>query len=208
MIGEPDRNMLVHWVVPSGYVHWTDPEMWVAKPISDDVTMVLAFDNGSIIRNASLREVEALGLSETEAFELALDNTFKSWINGEVGLSLIELPDGTQLGISTGSKRAPAIALLGSTFFELLQDHFGTDHFIAVVPNQDTLIAFPADNATLASRDLRGLVMRMTTGHAKPVSRSWLLMDGNWPRAYPGRSDFDDGSTKAQTFGLTSRWTQ
>lgn len=208
MFGEPSRNTLVLWVVPSGYVLWTEQEMWVPEPISDEVTMVLAFDNGTIIRNASQRELEALGLNEREAFELAVTNTFKSYWSGEVEWGLKQLSDGTQFGMSAGSNRAPATALLGRNFFEYLQDHFGADSFVAVVPNQETLIAFPADDATLASRELRDLVMRLMNHHPKPVSRSWLLMDGNWPRAYPGRSDFTDSSTTQQTFGLTARWTQ
>lgn len=181
--------------------------MWVAQPVSDDVIMVLAFDDGVIIRNARPDELEALDLHESEAFELAVENTFKSYWSGEVEWGLKELPDGTRFGMSTGSMRAPATALLGRNFFELLQEHLGAASFIAVVPNQETLIAFPADDATLASRDLRDLVTRLTEGHAKPVSRTWLLMDGNWPQAYPGRSDFTDHGTPRPTFGLSTRWT-
>ncbi len=74
--------------------------------------------------------------------------------------------------------------LLGN-FYNLLVEHFGGKEFAVVTLNQETLFTFPTDPATLQSASLRQALDDEFRNHHKPISPTWLLLNGEWPTAFP-----------------------
>lgn len=160
--------------------------MWVDAPISDEVKVVLAFEEGSLVRNALPSTLEYMGLNPEAAFDRACDNLSKAFQAGHFELGLATLTDGIQVGIARGSWMAPAGGLMVRNHYENLVEHFGVEQFAGIVLHQQMMVTFPVDERTVASSMLRELVDEQFTQHRKPISRSWLVIDGGWPRPYPG----------------------
>lgn len=85
---------------------------------------------------------------------------------------------------------APAGGLMVRNHYQKLVEHFGVTEFAGIVLHQQMMVTFPVDEQTVASPMLRELVDEQFTQHPKPISRSWLLVDGGWPRPYPGPRAF------------------
>ena len=117
-------------------------------------------------------------------------NLMKAWEAEEFSIGSATLLDGIQIGCARGNWMAPAAGLLLGNFHVALSQQFDRKEFIAVAVNQECLFAFPADEATLASESLRIAIDDEFRGHRKPISRQWLLLDGQWPSQYPGKQLF------------------
>lgn len=178
------------YVVPRTWVEYADTQHLITLPFSSEVHMVLVVDGHGSVRNVRPEDLDSVRTSPEEAFEIAAANLGKAWQAAEFDFGVAELLDGTKIGGARGNWMAPAGALILGNFFQMLADQFQSDQFAAIALNQEFLIAFPTDNATLASDSLRQTVEDAFTGHRKPISKSWLLLDGNWPSDYPGLAAF------------------
>lgn len=181
---------LFPYVVPAGYVDWVDSGMWRSWPVSEDVAVALVFDCDGLVRNARPEELEELGLDEGEAFDRAAENLAKAYWDQKFDIGHAALDDGVEIACAQGSWMAPAAGLIFRTFYEKMQEQFGANEFIGIALNQELLIAFPPDERTLASRALQNMVEDRFANHRKPISRSWLLLDGGWPRGFSGNRTF------------------
>lgn len=130
------------------------------------------------------------GLGADQAFDLAANNLAKALQQGDFQIGIAVLADGVEIGCARGNWMAPAGGLVIGNFHAMLSEHFGGSQFVAVAINQQCLFAFPKSEVTLASFSLRRAIEDEYEGSHKPISRSWLLLDGTWPRAFPGRSSF------------------
>ena len=157
---------------------------------SDDVRMVLVVDGEGVVRNVRPQDLDAAGLSVERAFELAAANLGRSYQAGAFQFGVATLVDGTSIGMARGNWMAPAGALMIGDFHQMLRQHLAHDDFAAVAANQECLLAFATDERTLASQSLRQAVDDMMQ-HRKPISRSWLRIDGAWPTAHPLTGSFD-----------------
>jgi len=99
----------------------------------------------------------------------------------------VDLKDGTRIAISQGNWMAAAGGLLLVDFFEALKNDFEAERFAAVALNQECLFAFPTDERTLRSTALLVAMEEQINSHPQPISRSLLLLDGKWPRAFKER---------------------
>lgn len=178
------------YVVPGTWVEYAKPENVIAFPFSNDVQMVLVVDGHGTVRNVRPEDLDAVRTSREEAFEIAAANLSAAWKAGEFGLGTVELEDGTVIGGARGNWMAPAGALVLGNLHRELVDRFKQDEFAAIAVNQEFLVAFPTDERTLKSSSLRQTVEEAFSNHRKPLSKSWLLMDGNWPSEYPGIAAF------------------
>ena len=158
--------------------------------VSDEIYLALVFDENGQVRNVRPADLDAHGLDESQAFDLAVRNLVAAGIAGQFSLGCATLLDGTEVGCARGNWMAPAAGLLFGNFHAALKEKFGVGAFAAVAVNQGCLFAFPTDDKTLASASLRQAIDDEFTGHPNPVSRSWLLLDGQWPRAFPGKQAF------------------
>jgi hypothetical protein len=174
------------YVVPSSWVGHAGAESLVSWQVSNDVHIVLVFDGAGTVRNVRPQDLETLQLDEGQAFERAAFNLTKAWEAEDFSLGSATLLDGVQIGCARGNWMAPAGGLILGNFHAALSQQFGGTEFVAVAVNQECLFAFPADERTLASKSLRLAIDDEFRGHRKPISRQWLLLDGQWPRQYPG----------------------
>jgi|APAra7269096613_1048513.scaffolds.fasta_scaffold00106_116 hypothetical protein len=184
------KDKLFPYVVPFSWVDYAGKDSLVSWEFSEDVRMVLVFDGAGTVRNVRPEDLAEMNLDEGQAFELAAENLGKAFQAGEFEFGGATLRDGTEIGCARGSWMAPAGALILGSFHEGLSQQFSRNEFAAVAVNQGCLFAFPADSKTLASESLRLAIDDEFTGHRKPISRSWLLIDGQWPRAWPGEQAF------------------
>lgn len=178
------------YVVPRSWVDHVDAEHVISVPFSDDVFMVLVVDGQGTVRNVRPEDLDAVHVLPEEAIEIATNNLGHAWQTGQFQFGTAELLDGKLVGASRGGWMAPAGALMLGNFYQMMVDAFGQHQFAAVAVNQQFLIAFPADEETLASNSLRLAIDEEFTGHHKPISRSWLLLNGDWPSAYPSPAAF------------------
>lgn len=184
------HDLLFPYVVPSSWIGYTGTDSLVSWQVSDDVHVVLVFDGAGTVRNVRPQDLEALELDEGEAFEAAALNITRAWEREEFNIGSATLLDGIQIGCARGNWMAPAAGLILCNFHAALSQQFGCNEFVAVAVNQECLFAFPAEERTLASQSLRLAINDEFTGHRKPISRQWLLLDGQWPRQYPGEQLF------------------
>lgn len=181
---------LYPYVVSSSWVHHADRDSLISWQVSDDVYVVLVFDGKGTVRNARAEDLLSLGINEGQAFDAAASNLGHAWERQEFSLGIATLLDGVEIGGVRGSWMAPAGGLILGNFYLELKNHFGRNEFVAVAVNQEFLLAFPADKHTLASASLKLAINDEFTGHRKPISRQWLLLDGQWPRQFPGEQLF------------------
>jgi hypothetical protein len=173
------------YVVPRTWVEYAGRQAIVEFPFSDEVRLILVVDGQGTVRNVRPSDLEAIGTSIEDAFDIAANNLGAAWQAQQFSFGIAELVDGTLIGGARGNWMAPAGALVLGNFYQMLRDQFDQDEFAAVAVNQETLFAFPADDKTIASASLRQAIDDEFTQHRKPISRSWLLLDGNWPREHP-----------------------
>lgn len=178
------------YVVPRTWIEYADPDHLISVPFSEEVHMALVVDGYGSVRNVRPEDLQAVRVSPDEAFEVAAANLAKAWQRGQFEFGIAELLDGVKIGGSRGNWMAPAGALILGGFYQALADHFREDEFAAVAVNQHCLFAFPTDERTLGSDSLRQAIEDEFTRHRKPISRSWLLLDGNWPSQYPAETAF------------------
>ena len=174
------------YVVPRSWIEYVTPAAVVGTPFSDDVHMILVVDGQGSVRNVRPEDLDAIGYSWDDAFTVAAENLGTAWRAGQFELGITELIDGVTVGGARGNWMAPAGALILGNFYQSLADHFGATEFAAVAVNQQCLFAFPTDPHTLRSASLRQAIEDEFTEHPKPISRSWLRLDGQWPSEYPG----------------------
>ena len=178
------------YVVSRAWVDHVGADHVVSVPFTDEVHMVLVVDDHGSVHNVQPEDLHAVRTSPEEALEIAGHNLGMAWQAGEFSIGTAELLDDTLVGGVRGSWMAPAGGLVLRNLYDTLVDMFDQDEFVAVAVNQQFLVAFPTDEATLASASLRQMIDDEFTGDVKPISRSWLLLDGDWPRAYPGPAAF------------------
>lgn len=178
------------YVVPHTWIEYADSQHLISLPFSDEIHMVLVVDGHGSVRNVRPEDLDAIQTSPDEAFEIAAGNLGKAWQSGQFDFGIAELLDGVQIGGSRGNWMAPAGALILGNFYQVLAEHFRQDQFAAVAINQECLFAFPTDEKTLSSNSLRQAIEDEFTGHRKPISRSWLLLDGSWPCQHPREAAF------------------
>ena len=178
------------YVVPRTWIEHADPQHLISLPFSEEVHMVLVVDGHGSVRNVRPEDLDAVRTSPDQAFEIAAGNLGNAWQDGQFEFGIAELLDGVQIGGSRGNWMAPAGALILGNFYQVLADHFRQDQFAAVAVNQECLFAFPTDERTLGSDSLRQAIEDEFMRHRKPISRSWLLLDGNWPSQYPVEATF------------------
>lgn len=183
-------DLLFPYVVPSSWVEHVGSESLISIPVSDDVQVVFVFDGKGTVRNARPADIEALELDTEQVFSVAATNLLKAWDREEFNIGCATLIDGTQIGCARGNWMAPAAGLILGNFHAALSEQFGCTEFAAVAVNQECLFAFPTDERTLSSKSLRIAIDDEFRGHRKPISRQWLLLDGQWPRQFLGRQLF------------------
>jgi len=181
---ESSLDILYPCVVPKSWVQRTGEASLVSFQFSDDVRVVLVVDSEDALRPVNPADLEALEVSPEEAFSLATDNLGVAWQRGAFEFVAETLKDGTRIAMSQGNWMAPAGGLLLLDFFEALKNDFATDRFAAVALNQECLFAFPTDERTLRSTSLLVAIEEQINGHRQPISRSLLLLEGSWPRAF------------------------
>lgn len=178
------------YVVSRTWIDHVGADHVVSVPFTDEVHMVLVVDDHGSVHNVQPEDLHAVRTSPEEALEIASHNLGRAWQAGEFSIGTAELLDDRLVGGVRGSWMAPAGGLVLRNLYDTLVDTFDHDEFVAVAVNQQFLVAFPTDEATLASASLRQMIDDEFTGDVKPISRSWLLLDGDWPRAYPGPAAF------------------
>ncbi|WP_269532850.1 hypothetical protein [Chitinimonas sp. BJYL2] len=183
-------DLLFPYVVPSSWVENIGVNSLISWRISDDVHVTLVFDANGAVMNARPADLDALNVSEEEAFDIATQNLTKAWEREEFDIGSATLLDGVQIGYARGNWMAPAAGLILGGFYGALNHQFGCTDFAAVAPNQECLFAFPTDELTLASKSLRLAIDDEFEGHPKPISRQWLLLNGQWPRQFPSTQLF------------------
>ena len=183
-------DLLYPYVVPASWTAHVGPENVLAWATGSDVHVVLVFDGQGSVRNVRPQDLEALQLDKAQAFDAANQNLARAWQREAFSFGFAELKDGTVIAGARGNWMAPAAALVLGDFHTALSQRFGNTPIAAVAVNQECLFAFPTDERTLASQSLRLAIDDEFTGHPKPISRQWLLLDGKWPRAYPGEQLF------------------
>lgn len=190
---EFDRTTLSRiypYVVPRSWVDYTTREALVWSKCTEDVYVVLVIDGNGTVRNVRPEDLRRIGVSEDEAYDLAARNLAEAWKAEKFSFGMATLRDETKIGTSTGNWMAPAGALAIGSFHAGLRERFGRDEFVAVAVNQQMLFAFPNDAKTLGSKSLRLAIDDEFRTSSKPISRSWMLLDGGWPREYPGQQLF------------------
>lgn len=183
-------DLVYPYVVPDSWVTYTGGDSLLSWRVSSDVHVVLVFDGQGTVRNVRPQDLEALGVDEDAAFQAAAYNLAKAWEAEQFSLGSATLLDGIQIGCARGNWMAPAAGLVLGNFHAALSQQFGGSEFVAVAVNQECLFAFPADERTLASKSLRIAIDDEFNGHRKPISRQWLLLNGQWPEQYPGMQLF------------------
>lgn len=178
------------YIVPRSWVDSATREALVVYPFSDELFAVLVVDGVGAVRNVRPQDLESVGIDESRAFAIAAENLTKAFDANAFEFGFGTLRDGTSIGMSQGSWMAPAGGLLFGNFHQMLVEKLGGDRFVAIAPNQETLIAFVDDERARNSAALRSMVEEQFTQHRKPVSRAWLEIDGSWPRAYSGTPAF------------------
>jgi hypothetical protein len=179
-----DLNLIYPYIVPKSWVNYAGSDSLLAWEFSEDVHMVLVVDRLGTVQNVRPNDLEGVHESPESLFEIAAQNLSKSFQQQEFEVGGATLLDGKQIGYSRGNWMAPAGGLMLSVLYEGLQKQFRQDEFAAIAVNQQFLIAFPLDDETLSSQSLR-LAVDDEWRAAKPISQSWLLLDGQWPSEYP-----------------------
>ncbi|RRR99900.1 hypothetical protein EIP75_23620 [Aquabacterium soli] len=176
------------YVVPKSWVDHTTPDSLISWQVGRDVFIILVFDGQGSVRNVRPEDLGALGLDEGSAFEQAAQNLARAWQEQQFEFGAATLIDGTVIGCSRGNWMAPAGGLLLGNFHESLAAQFGQTELAAIAVNQDCLFAFPTDPKTLQSESLRIAINDEFSGHRKPISKTWLLLNGQWPQDHPLQS--------------------
>jgi hypothetical protein len=178
------------YVVPRSWVDYSTREALVWSKCTEDVYVVLVVDGNGTVRNVRPGDLKGIDVAEDEAYDFAARNLAEAWKAEKFSFGMATLRDETRIGTSTGNWMAPAGALAIASFHAGLRERFGRDKFVAVAVNQQTLFAFPNDAKTLSSKSLRLAIDDEFRMSPKPISRSWMLLDGGWPREYPGQQLF------------------
>jgi hypothetical protein len=181
---ESSLDVLYPCVVPKSWVQRAGESSLVGFQFSDEVRVVLVVDDEDALRPVNPADLESIEVSPEQAFSLATDNLGVAWQRGAFEFVAETLKDGTRIALSMGNWMAPAGGLLLLDFFEALKNDFAAERFAAVALNQECLFAFPTDERTLRSTALLVAMEEQINGHRQPISRSLLLLEGNWPRAF------------------------
>ena len=184
-----DLTLIYPYVVPKSWADYAGKDSLVMWDFSEDVRVVLVVDRFGTVQNVRLQDLESMRETTDSAFEIAAQNLSRSLQQQEFEIGGATLLDGKQIGYSRGNWMAPAGGLMLSALYQGLQQQFGQDEFAAIAVNQQFLLAFPLDEDTLNSESLR-LAVEDEWRAAKPISQSWLLLDGQWPREYPYKATF------------------
>jgi hypothetical protein len=183
-------DLVYPYVVPKSWVDYVGEESLFTWEFSDDVRMVLVVDGSGAVRNLRPQDLEAVGETAESAFDIAAHNLAGAYQRQEFELGIATLKDGTKIGGARGNWMAPAGGLMIGALYESMKASFHAEEFAAVAPNQQCLFAFAIDEATLSSESLRLAVDDELRSGEKPISRSWLLLNGQWPCAYPYEPSF------------------
>lgn len=178
-------DLVYPYVVPKSWVEYVGEESLFTWAFSEEVRMVLVVDGSGTVRNLRPQDLEAVGETAESAFGIAAHNLAAAYQRQEFELGIATLKDGTQIGGARGNWMAPAGGLMIGNLYESMKENFRGEEFAAVAPNQQCLFAFPLDEATLRSESLRLAVDDEFKSGVKPISRSWLLLNGEWPCEYP-----------------------
>ena len=176
-------DLLYPCVVPKSWFKRSDGSR-MCWQFSEDVHLIIVVDGDDALSSVGPEDLEVLGVTQQECLSIATENLAAAWERGEFEFISTELKDGTRVGVSQGNWMATAGGLLLVDFFEGLQNEFNVDRFAAVALHQECLFAFPTDKRTLGSTALLVEMEQQINSHRQPISRSLLLLDGRWPRAF------------------------
>jgi hypothetical protein len=179
---ESTLELLYPCVVPKSWVKRTDASLY--WQFSKDVYLIVVMDGDDALSNVRPEDLDILGISQQQCLSIATDNLASAWERGEFEFISTELQDRTRIGVAQGNWMAAAGGLLLVDFFEGMKTEFGAKRFAAVALNQECLFAFPTDERTLGSTALLVAMEQQINSHRQPISRSLLLLDGRWPRAF------------------------
>jgi hypothetical protein len=180
---ESSLELLYPCVVPKSWFRRAAPSRMYWQ-FSEDVHLIIVVDGDDALSSVGPEDLALLGVSQQQCLSIATENLSAAWERGEFEFISTELKDGTRLGVSQGNWMAPAGGLLLVDFFEGLRNEFNADRFAAVALHQECLFAFPTDQRTLGSTALLVEIEQQINSHHQPISRSLLLLDGRWPRAF------------------------
>jgi hypothetical protein len=183
-------DLVYPYVVPKSWVEYVGEQSLFTWEFSDDVRMVLVVDGSGSVRNLRPQDLEAVGETAESAFDIAARNLAAAYQRQEFEIGIATLKDGTRIGGARGNWMAPAGGLMIGALFESMKENFHAEEFAAVAPNQQCLFAFALDDATLHSESLRLAIDDEFRSGVKPISRSWLLLNGQWPQEYPHEPSF------------------
>jgi hypothetical protein len=173
------------YIVPRSWIIYAGSENVVTWAFSDDVHMILAVDDNGSVRNVRPEDLTSTHITIEEAFDISTQNLAEAKKNDLFSFGIATLQDNILIGGSQGNWMAPAGALILGSFYQILVENFQQEEFAAVAVNQSCLFAFPINEQTINSNSLKLAIEDEFTNHPKPISKSWLLLDGTWPSKHP-----------------------
>jgi hypothetical protein len=183
-------DLIYPYVVSKSWVEYAGESSLLTWAFSDDVRMVLVVDGNGAVRNLRQQDLELVGETAETAFDIAAHNLAGAYQRQEFQLGIATLKDGVEIGGARGNWMAPAGGLMIGALYETMKERFHTEEFVAIAVNQQCLFAFPLDEVTVSSESLRLAVEDEYRGGLKPISKSWLRLNGQWPSEYPHAPNF------------------
>jgi hypothetical protein len=161
---------LYPYVVPNSY---PDPEhLWT--PVGHGVQASLVFHRGNLVRSITRRDLRALKITPDRARSIALKNLEVQFKSGEIKAQLFEHGPQGRPFIIVGDHWDAAAVILLRTLDKFAKKNLKTDAVYASIPQQGTLLLFPAGGLSYQNA-MRSMIKQNETGK-KPITLEFFAL--------------------------------
>lgn len=158
------------YVVPKEYVSSRpDDGSGLIRPLGHGLFVVLVQDQGGMVQNVTLDELQQSKTSVEAAHTKALENLQQLFASGEIKAMKYERGPHSQPYIVIGPHWAAAACVLLPGIRQFAQKHLGKDQILASVPHRDVMLLFQKPEKNGLS-EIRQFVVEHESDGRKPLT--------------------------------------
>lgn len=138
-------------------------------PLGNDLSVMLVFDLGGLIRNVTKQDLDRLELSAADARALALKNLEKLAASGAVKQAVYASGPNKTPFVYFSDHWAAATCILLSNLYGMASRNLGAGEFCVSIPHREAMLIFPKGDVTSRAA-VKKFVRENESGARKPLT--------------------------------------
>jgi hypothetical protein len=175
-----DLKALFPSVVPRSYLIELGQGACSYHDLGPNLIVMLSLDLGSALRNVAPAEMEAAGLSDDDAWNVAMSNLGEQLSSGALKVGVGSFEDGGKAIFMDGHWLASA-AIFHNGFYNWFSEQLGAERLLAIVSERDSAVVFAEESSGLVRDKVETFAKRAALESRKPFGPNVFRLDPAGP---------------------------